>query len=218
MSTPQINDSDADTLRRLHRATLGQLHREREASSDARTREQLRRAIADETRLLGRLGPSPEPDPPPASRAPQAPRGRRAEALALLAGGAKPGEVARAIGIDPSTLFRWRRGAPLPPPPAAEVLRIEIEQRTSTRVAAASLLASEELRSVAYLIEVRDDKRTAAATRVRAACELLDRAYLRVADPSDADAPPPDDREAAVRMLRELPAELLREALGLEPP
>ena len=67
---------DRETLIRLHRSTLAALHKKREASTDDRERERLRKAIGDETRTITKLS-GPGPGRPPKERIVVAPPKRR---------------------------------------------------------------------------------------------------------------------------------------------
>lgn len=128
----------------------------------------------------------------------------RAEALELIACGFGVNETADRLQIDATKVHAWMRqpswGRDF------EHTRQRVDHLTSTR------LATLGTRALSALIEIADDPTTPVRTRANIWSDLLQRSGLaassQITDVADMD------REAIVDLLRSMPADYLREALG----
>jgi hypothetical protein len=128
----------------------------------------------------------------------------RQEALELIACGFGVTETAERLEIEPGRVRRWMAqpswGRDF------EHVRQKVDHLTSTR------LATLGTRALAALIEIADDPTTPVRTRASIWSDLLNRSGLaassQLTDVADMD------RDQIVDLLRSMPADYLREALG----
>lgn len=137
---------------------------------------------------------------------PSATAARRAQADALLDGGATFSQAAEALGVDRRTIARWRSGRPVPPPSdivkaSAELASVRAETLTgAARVQRA--IAADLHRNLEVLQEIRDNPDADTSARVRAAMTLLDRGGVPVGSEVRVEvAHSPTPAELAVELL-----------------
>jgi hypothetical protein len=96
--------------------------------------------------------------------------GKADRAVDLLLAGATPAEVAAALSVHRTTIYRWL----CDPEVVAELRRF----RAARRFAAQEALQAASLSAIAALTGIIKDARVSPDARVRAACAVLDRAGI----------------------------------------